>query len=231
MQDNLLPLLNATIDTSLSSVTAVTLNLAISLALGLVIALVYRRTHHGISYSQGFVISLVLVTIIAAAAMMVIGSNLARAFGLVGALSIIRYRTVIKDTKDAAYIFLALVVGFASGVGAFHIAVLTTAIVLAVTYVLTRYHFGILHYHDFILSFNYVQGDGEQAAYNSVFDEYCTTTTMLHAEPGGQEGTLFLTFDVSLREGQDSTTFIDVLNRLDSVNTPKLVFASNDASI
>ena len=83
------------------------INLITSLILGLLISYVYRLTHKGISYSQSFMLTIVFVSIIVAMVMMVIGNNIARAFALVGALSIIRFRTVIKDTKDTAYIFIA----------------------------------------------------------------------------------------------------------------------------
>jgi ABC-type branched-subunit amino acid transport system permease subunit len=73
-------------------------------------AVIYRATHKGLSYSQSFSQTIVFVSLIVAIVMMVIGGSLARAFALVGALSIIRFRTVLKDTKDMAYIFAALAV-------------------------------------------------------------------------------------------------------------------------
>ena len=76
------------------------LNVSVAFLLGLFISYVYKKTHKGLSYSQSFMLTLVFVTIIVAIVMMIIGNNLARAFALVGALSIIRFRTVVKDTKD-----------------------------------------------------------------------------------------------------------------------------------
>ena len=84
------------------------INIVLGFVLGIVISYVYKKTHKGLSYSQSFMLTLVFVTIIVSAVMMIIGNNLARAFALVGALSIIRFRTVVKDTKDTAYVFLAL---------------------------------------------------------------------------------------------------------------------------
>ena len=108
------------------SVSVVLLNIIYSFILGLFISFVYMKTHRGISYSQSFVHTLVFVNLIATVVMMVIGNNLARAFGLVGALSIIRFRTVVKDTKDTAYVFFSLVIGMAIGTGAYLIAILGT---------------------------------------------------------------------------------------------------------
>jgi len=83
-------------------------NLFAALLTGLFIGYVYRKTHRGLSYSQSLVITLVLMCLIVCSVMMVIGSNLARAFALVGALTIVRFRTVVKDTRDTAFIFFAL---------------------------------------------------------------------------------------------------------------------------
>ena len=80
----------------------IVLNMTMGFCLGLVISFVYKATHKGLSYSQSFMLTIVFVTFIVSMVMMVIGNNLARAFALVGALSIIRFRTVIKDTKDTA---------------------------------------------------------------------------------------------------------------------------------
>ena len=95
----------------------VVINSLIAFLLGLFIAYIYRKTHQGLSYSQSFVLTIIFVTIIIGIVMMVIGNSLARAFALVGALSIIRFRAVVKDTKDTAYVFMALAVGMAAGTG------------------------------------------------------------------------------------------------------------------
>ncbi len=81
------------------------INMTLAFVLGIIISAVYRYTHKGLSYSQSFTLTIVFVTVVVAVVMMVIGSSLARAFALVGALSIIRFRTVVKDTKDTAYVF------------------------------------------------------------------------------------------------------------------------------
>ena len=84
------------------------INIVLAAVLGFILALVYRYTHKGLSYSQSFTQTVFFVSIIVAIVMMVIGSSLAKAFALVGALSIIRFRTVVKDTRDIAFVFLAL---------------------------------------------------------------------------------------------------------------------------
>ena len=91
------------------------LSLGISFVLCVIVGLLYRATHRGVSYSQGFVITMVIVGVTVSVIMLIIGSNIARAFTLVGALSIIRFRNAIKDTRDVGFIFLSMAIGMACG--------------------------------------------------------------------------------------------------------------------
>ena len=103
----------------ITSITAEELlgNLFMALICGFTISLVYRSIYNGPNYSAKFVQSMVVLSMITALVIMVIGNNLARAFGLVGAMSIIRFRTAVKDTHDIVFIFFSLAVGMAAGVG------------------------------------------------------------------------------------------------------------------
>ena len=82
-----------------------------------VVCKVYQTTHRGTSYSQSYIHSLFLMALCTGIVMMIIGSNIARAFSLVGALSIIRFRTAVKDVRDTAYLFFAVVIGMGCGTG------------------------------------------------------------------------------------------------------------------
>lgn len=120
----------------------VILNLLIAFFLGFIISLVYKKTHKGLSYSQSFVLTNIFVAVIVAMVIMVIGNNLARAFALVGALSIIRFRTVVKDTKDTAYIFWSLAAGMAAGTGSYFLAASGTTIITMIALVLNYTNYG-----------------------------------------------------------------------------------------
>ncbi len=84
---------------------------------GVAVAWVYKTVHGSLNYSQNFVQSLVLLSMVVAVIMCVVGDSLARAFGLGAALAIVRFRTPIKDSLDTAFLFLAVAVGMASGSG------------------------------------------------------------------------------------------------------------------
>ncbi|MBD7915732.1 DUF4956 domain-containing protein [Clostridium sp. Sa3CUN1] len=92
----------------------------------------YWYTHEGTIYSKKFNLSLVVLTILTATVMTVIGNNVALSLGMVGALSIVRFRTAIKDSRDAMYIFWAVVIGICCGVGDYLVATIGSSIVFVV---------------------------------------------------------------------------------------------------
>ena len=98
----------------------------------------YWYTHSGTTYSQKFNVSLVTLTILTATVMTVIGNNVALSLGMVGALSIVRFRTAIKDSRDTTYIFWAITVGICCGVGDFVVAGVGTAVTFVVLLCLGR---------------------------------------------------------------------------------------------
>lgn len=120
------------------------INLLLAAVLGIVIAKTYKSTHRGISYSMSYAFSIVIITIIVAFVMMVIGSNVARAFTLLGAFTLIRFRTAVKDPKDTAFIFLALVAGLAVGATDYTLAVTGTLLICLIAVILDNVNFGSL---------------------------------------------------------------------------------------
>ncbi|MBQ4638979.1 MAG: DUF4956 domain-containing protein [Clostridia bacterium] len=109
----------------LSSFTPVNVLIALVAAFvaGSVIALVYKKTYRGVLYSPNFSITLILLTLITTPVVMCIGSNVALSMGMVGALSIVRFRTAVKDPLDTAYMFWALTMGILLGANAYVIAI------------------------------------------------------------------------------------------------------------
>ena len=91
--------------TNVFTVWDVTLVISLSFLLSLVIGWVYKNTYQGVAYTQSYVHTLTLMTMVVAVIMLIVGSNIARAFALVGALSIVRFRNAVKDTRDIGFIF------------------------------------------------------------------------------------------------------------------------------
>lgn len=127
------------------SVMDVVLSLTLAFVTSLVVAWTYRATHRNISYSQSYVHTLIILGMLIALIMLVVGSNIARAFALVGALSVVRFRNAIKETRDVGFIFLVMGVGMACGTRFYTLAVLATLVICAVILLMHRFNWFALN--------------------------------------------------------------------------------------
>ena len=125
MKDKLFNLFQTTGELSLESII---FNILVSAALGIFIFLSYMITHKGTIYSKKFNASLVVMTVLTGTVMTVIGNNIALSLGMVGALSIVRFRTAIKDSRDTVHIFWAVIAGICCGVGDYLVAAIGSAV-------------------------------------------------------------------------------------------------------
>ncbi len=205
----------------------VLLNLSLAFILGVILAYVYRGTHKGLSYSQSFTLTIVFVTVIVSAVMMVIGGSVARAFALVGALSIVRFRTVVKDTKDTTYIFAGLASGMAAGTMLYFLALATTVFFCAVALALHHVNFGALYKSEFILRFMFDQ-KFSSASYLEKIQEFGLRSNLLHIEPSGDGKFLSLTYDVSLRDGVTAAQFAREFGMVEGASQVTLIASKND---
>ena len=108
------------------------LNIVLAAVLGFFIFLSYAISHRGTIYSRKFNASLVILAVLTGTVMTVIGNNIALSLGMVGALSIVRFRTAIKDSRDTVYIFWSIIVGICCGVGDYAVACIGSAMTFAV---------------------------------------------------------------------------------------------------
>ena len=110
----------------------------LSLLMGLLIFAIYRKAFMGVVYSRTFAVSLAGMTVLTCSIIVTIQSNVVLSLGMVGALSIVRYRTAIKDPMDLLFLFWTVASGIAIGAGMFHIAVLVAIIMIVLLFLLTR---------------------------------------------------------------------------------------------
>lgn len=115
------------------TVKEMTMHILVSLILGIAIYISYKISHEGTMYSKKFNVSLVILSTLTGMVMTVIGNNVALSLGMVGALSIVRFRTAIKDSRDTVYIFWAIIVGICCGVGDYSVAVIGSIMVFIIT--------------------------------------------------------------------------------------------------
>lgn len=116
----------------------VILNMLVTLLVALFIYWVYKKTYTGVMYSPSFNITILLTTLVTAMVMMVIGSNLALSLGMVGALSVIRFRAAVKEPKDVAFLFWGIAIGLSSGTGAYLIAIIGSIIIALALFVIQK---------------------------------------------------------------------------------------------
>ena len=130
--------------------------LGLGFLVGAVIALVYKRTYRGVLYSPSFAITLIMLTLITTPVVMCIKSDIALSMGMVGALSIVRFRTAVKDPMDTAYMFWALTMGILLGAGLHLVALIVVLCIAVLMFVLTFVSFAnpnsyllVIHYDEY----------------------------------------------------------------------------------
>ncbi|MDD3818296.1 MAG: DUF4956 domain-containing protein [Actinomycetota bacterium] len=114
------------------------INLTFALIIVLFIYFIYKITFSGVLYSKNFNITLILVSLITASAVIVISSNLVLSLGMVGALSIVRFRMAVKDPKDVGFLFWAITNGIICGAGAYNLAVVSAVFIGLVVFILSK---------------------------------------------------------------------------------------------
>ncbi len=132
------------------------LALGLGFVVGGVIAIVYRKTYRGVLYSPSFAITLIMLTLITTPVVMCIKSDIALSMGMVGALSIVRFRTAVKDPMDTAYMFWALTMGILLGAGLHLVAIIVVLCIGVLMFVLSIVRFSnpnsyllVVHYDEY----------------------------------------------------------------------------------
>lgn len=130
----------------------VAVSLSLSTILGVLISQLYKGTHRGMNYEHTFMASLVLMAPIVTLVMLYVRGDLVLSLGLIGSLSIVRFRTAIKDTRDMIFIFWVIAVGLGSGTYNWSVVLLSTLFIMIVVYILYYVRYGHTENKDFILS-------------------------------------------------------------------------------
>lgn len=193
---------------------------------GVGLALVYRATHKGLSYSQSFTQTIVFVALVVALVMMTVRNSLATAFTLVGALSIIRFRTVVKDTRDTAFVFASLAAGMAAGLGYWELLGVGVAIVAAASFLMHATNFGALYKSEFLLRLTFDKAK-DSSVYLQRIAEHAKHSGMVHVESSGT-GALRLTYDIALRRGTSAESLVAALDGVEGVSDVTLLVGKND---
>jgi uncharacterized membrane protein YhiD involved in acid resistance len=205
------------------SLADIIINIIISLICSFIISLVYRYTYKGPGYSESFVHSIIYLSVITSLVIMVIGNNLARAFGLVGALSIIRFRTAIKDVVDIVYIFLGLAIGMAAGVGYHKVAIAGTIMMGLILILFSKPNYKYFRSNQYILQFIYSNGDPTSEEFSVTLSKYCKSYEIINIKSNPDQSIEY-TFYLRIKKSLDSKFIIDDLQKVKGVSSLNLYF-------
>lgn len=206
----------------------IVINIIIAFILGVVISWIYKRTHRGYSYSNSFVNTLTILSMVTAFVMMVIGNNIARAFSLVGALSIIRFRTAVKDTRDTAFVFLSLAIGMAVGTGSRQIAIVGTAVICLIILLMYVFSRSTSKGGDFLLKFRIRVAPDNENIHQDVFNRYLKKSVLINSMTLQQGLNMEFTFSIRFKDQKEQQHFLRELNALEGVEHAMLTLAEED---
>lgn len=205
-------------------------NLLVSFLCGVTISMVYRFVYKGPSYSVTFVNSLVILSMITSVVILVIGNNLARAFGLVGAMSIIRFRTAVRDVQDIVFIFFALGVGMAAGVGLYSVAISATLIISIAIILLSISNFGHTKKREFLLQITYTSNEANEATLEQILKKHCRKIKLVNLKNVGSDNVLEAFYHVSLKQEKKNSLLVADLNAAKILMNVNLYFDEDDVN-
>ncbi len=197
------------------SVTDTLLGLAIALILGLFILLIYKKVFAGIMYSTGFAMSLVGLTLVTTLVIMAVTSNVVLSLGMVGALSIVRFRAAIKEPMEIVFLFWSLAVGIVVGAGIIPLAVIGSVIIGIILVIFASRK---LDKTPFIMIVDCANDNAENAARSLI--EKSVDKLIVKSKTVNSNG-IELTMEVRVKNGE--TSFVNRVNEVEGVSGATLV--------
>jgi len=204
------------------------LRLIVAALLGLGVALVYRGTRNPDDVSPTFPVTLVLLSTLIALSTQVIGDNVARAFALVGALSIVRFRTVVRDTQDTAFVIFAVVIGMAVGSQNLVVAAIGIAVVGATAFVMKpppskAWAGGSV----FVITLRIALGYDLETTLGHTLDQFMASRHLIAIGTVKQGMSVEVSYRGLLRKDSETEAFVKALNRIDGVQSVDLTRESS----
>jgi uncharacterized membrane protein YhiD involved in acid resistance len=199
------------------SLTLLATRLTVAFALGCVVGAIYRLTHSKSNEHSALQATLVLLTILICMVTLAIGNSLPRAFGLVGALSIVRFRTVVEDTRDTAFVIFAVAVGMAVGAGALAIPLIGIPFTAVAAFVFRPHGNGLAAELDGKLRVRLTLGGKGQESIAAVLAAHVAKSRLVTTATARQGSALDLTYEVRLRHTEAAVPLVSELNRCEGV--------------
>ncbi len=204
------------------SAAIVLFNLCFSLVLQFIVIYIYRKTRHGLSYSQSFIFTLMMIGVLSSTVMMIVESNLTGAFALLGVFSLVRFRTIVKETSDIAYVFFSLITGVAVGTGHYAIALITVVFMGIIIYLLQKYAFGsISDNFDYILILK-TDKNFNPDSLTAIFDKHIARRELLQVKNFG-ESLNEIVYSLKFKTTKDSLALLNDLKPMQALKQTELL--------
>lgn len=217
--------------TEVFTVQDVVITVVLSFLLSLVIAWIYRETHRGATYVQSFVHTLILMSMVVGIVMLIIGSNIARAFTLVGALSIVRFRNAIKETRDVGFIFFAMAIGMACGTRFYLLAIIATFVISALVWVMVNFNLFAKETASQLLKIWLPSTVSYDTLFDNVFGRYLNRYELVAIETV-QAGTLTeLVYSVEMKRPSEAQEFLSAIGNLNGNNRVVLITGQQEVDL
>lgn len=209
----------------------VALVLLLSFALSVFIGWIYKITHRGTSYTQSFVFTLVLNGMVVALVMMIVGSNIARAFSLVGALSIIRFRNALKETRDVGFIFFSMAIGMAVGTKFYLLAVAAALVIGLVIVLMIRLDWFAREMTNQILRVQIPNNLPFDTLFDSAFLKYTSASELISVESAHGGLLTELTYSIGMKKPNQAQPFLAEIRSLNGNNKVSLIAGYNSTDL
>lgn len=217
--------------TSEFSVMDVVLVLLLSFALSAFIGWIYKITHRGTSYMQSFVFTLVLNGMVVALVMLIVGSNIARAFSLVGALSIIRFRNAVKETRDVGFIFFTMAIGMAVGTRFFLLAIVGTVVISLAILLMVRFDWYAHEISSQILRIQVPTDTPFDTIFDRIFVKYTSTSELISVDSVHSGMLTELTYSIGMKRSNQVQEFLGEIQKLSGNNKVTLIAGYNGTDL
>ena len=206
------------------------LTLMLSFCIGQVIGWVYMATHVSLSYSRMFASSMVVMPVIVSLVMILMSGNIAIAFGLLAVFAVVRFRNVLKDTRDTTFILWAIIQGMAVGTRQLTVAVGGCLCVSLVFLYLRFVAYGTRHRYDVVLSIHWGGTPGDVRSLVPILRRHAARTHMAGRRDGADEG-LDLSYRLLLRDPSRSGELMAELEAADGVDEVSLFHREDESEI
>ena len=195
------------------------------------LAVVYRRTHTGFSYSRSYLQTIVLASVVSCIMIIAIGNNLARGLGILGALALIRFRTPIRDPRDIIFLFASLAVGIAAGAQVFMVCIVGTAFFCLTAYYLHWSPFSSRRSFEGLLRFTAPSGNRIEQDLKEVFEQFTQSAELVSLREGPQGEFLEYAYQVRLIDPTYRTDLVSSVESMEALSEVSLIMQRSTVEI